>query len=421
MLNRCLVSLAIVLLLTATAHASTSVQIATEGANSNRVLKIGFVTTLSGSSGSLGRQMVNGIQLYLNQVQHRMAGIEVKLIVEDDGGNAAQAITELKKLIEKDKVDLVDGVLMSNIGLAVAQTCEKFQVPTLLAVCGADDVTKRQHLKWLIRTGASSSQCSQPLGQWAYQHLNYKKVATLAMDYEYGYEVVGGFQKTFEDAGGEIVQKVWVPMGVDNFIPWIRKIPKDCDGIFLVAVGKGTPNLIKQIRRQGIQCPIIAGSSTFDETCLDETGDSAVGGMCATVYSATLNTAANARFLSAYRTAYHAEPSFAAEGSYTSAMWINKAMSNVKDHFVDKRLLLSALRQVTLTDAPRGSLKLDHQCNPVQNVYLCRVEKVDGKLQNSVIATIPGVSQFWKYDPEQYLRQPPYSRNYPPCKFCPSH
>jgi branched-chain amino acid transport system substrate-binding protein len=112
-------------------------------------------------------------------------------------------------------------------------------------------------------------------------------------------------------------------------------------------------------------------------------------------------------------------PSYFAETNYTSGRWIHEAVKAVNGNVEDREALLAALRKVELADTPRGPVKLDAGGNPIQNVYIRRVERnKDGELQNTVILTIPAVSQFWKYGPEAFLKQPVYSRDFPPCKAC---
>ena len=84
----------------------------------------------------------------------------------------------------------------------------------------------------------------------------------------------------------------------------------------------------------------------------------------------------------------------------------------------DRAAFMAALRAVAISDAPRGPIKMDPYGNPTQNIYIRKVERVGGKLQNTVIYTYPAVSQFWKYNPEEFLKQPVYSREFPPCRFC---
>jgi len=104
---------------------------------------------------------------------------------------------------------------------------------------------------------------------------------------------------------------------------------------------------------------------------------------------------------------------------YSAGRWIVEAMKSLDGNVEDKDKLLAALRKASeTTEDPRGPIKLDEYGNPTENAYIVKVERVGGKLQNTVIYTYPAVSQFWKYNPEEFLKQPVYSRDFPPCRHC---
>jgi branched-chain amino acid transport system substrate-binding protein len=139
-------------------------------------------------------------------------------------------------------------------------------------------------------------------------------------------------------------------------------------------------------------------------------GDEALGVITVLHYSAALDTPANRDFVAAYRAKYNKIPSYYAESMYTGAKWLLAAIEAIGGRAEDREALLRAMHTVKLTDLPRGPVELDEYGNPIENVYVRRVERVNGELQNTVIHTFPGVSQFWKYDPTAYLRQPLYTR-----------
>jgi branched-chain amino acid transport system substrate-binding protein len=238
------------------------------------------------------------------------------------------------------------------------------------------------------------------------------------MDYPFGWEVVGGFQKGFEQAGGQVIQKIWPPLGFRDFSEYIKSMRKDADAVFLCNVGNAAILVPKQYKQFGPGLPVIGMGTSSDESTLADEGDDALGYVTTLIYSAALQTPANKAFADAYRAKYHKDPSYYAECGYTSGLWINKALDALKGDVSDKEKVLAALKNVELKDAPRGPIKLDAYNSPIENVYVRKVEKVNGKLQNTVIQTFPNVSQFWKWKPEDYLKEPLYSRENPPCKFC---
>ena len=384
-------------------------------------IRIGFVTPLTGPAAQAAKDMVNGITLYLDEIGSQMAGRKVELIVEDSQGRPDVALTKLRKIVEHDRVHIVAGVLFGHIGYALAPKVEDYKIPALFTVTAADDLTQRLKYRWVIRTGWASSQPSHPFGEYAAKTLGYKKVAVVASDYAFGWEVVGGFQRTFEEHGCQIIQKLWAPLGVMDLAPYIAKIRRDADAVLTMVAGAPTIQFMKQYDEAGLRgkIPLIAGGPAVDEALLPSMGDEAIGVISPLIYSGALDTPANRRFAKEYRARFGKVPSYFAETNYTSGRWINEAVRAIGGQVEDREKLLAALRRVEIPDAPRGPIKLDGYGNPIQNVYFRKVERNrDGELQNTVIVTIPAVSQFWKYNPEEFLRQPVYSRDVPPCRYC---
>jgi len=381
-------------------------------------IKIGYIVPQSGQSAGPGTEISKGMQLYMDQINHKMAGRSVKVIIESDDSTPATGLAKVHKLVDTDKVDLLSGLNLSNVLYGLAPAVENYKIPFVVVSAGADDITQRNRRKWFVRIGYTSSLPAHPFGDYVYKVLKYKKVVTLCSDYSYGYEVAGGFQQCFEQAGGQVIQKLWAPLGFSDFRYLIKQIPPDADAIFLCNVGQSGPLIPKQIRDAGIKTPLIGLTASFDESTYPKMGDELIGGVCASLYSAALDTPANHNFVNGYRAKYGEEPSYFSESGYTAMMWIDKAVTARHGDVQDKEKLLAALQKVQLKDAPRGPVKLDAYDSSIDNVYVSRVESKNGKKQNTVIYTYPLVSEFWKYSPAEYLKQPSYTKDYPPCKYC---
>jgi branched-chain amino acid transport system substrate-binding protein len=383
-------------------------------------IKIGVLAPMTGSAAAIGKDMVNGLAMYLDEMGQQMAGRKVEVIIEDTQGKPDVALTKLRKLVESDNVQVLVGETFAHIGYALAPRVDEYKVPMLYPVIAADDLTQRKPAKWVVRTGWTSSQPSHPFGEWVYTTLGYKKIVTIAIDYAFGWEVVGGFQKSFEEAGGQIIQKLWPPLGTTDFAPYLSQIRRDADAVFALMVAASSLRFPKQYQDAGLKArlPLIGGGTTFDEFVLPSLGDEAIGGISPLIYSAALDTPVNTQFVKAYRAKFGKVPSYFSETCYTTGRWINEAAQAVGGKVEDREPFLAALRKVEIPDAPRGPIKLDSYGNPIQNIYVRKVEKKDGELWNTVIHTFPAVSQFWKYPPEEFLKQPVYSRDFPPCKHC---
>ncbi len=383
-------------------------------------IKVGFLAPVTGGGAAVGKDMINGFTMYLEEIDYQMAGRKVELIVEDTQAQPDLALTKLRKLVESDKVHVVAGVFLASEGYALAPKVDEYRIPTLFPVVSADDLSQRKPARWVVRTGWTSSQPNQPFGEWVYKSLGYKKVVTVAMDYAFGWEQVGGFQRTFEEAGGQIIQKLWPPLGTADFGPYLAQIKREADAVFAVMVAASALRFPKQYQDAGLKArlPLIGGGTTFDEFILPSLGDEAIGAITPLIYSAALDTPVNKRFVREYRKKYGKVPSYYSETCYTAGRWINEGAKVVGGNVEDRESFLAALKKVEIPDAPRGPIKLDAYGGTIQNIYVRKVEKKDGELWNTVIHTFPAVSQFWKYKPEEFLKQPVYDRNFPSCKYC---
>jgi branched-chain amino acid transport system substrate-binding protein len=387
-------------------------------------LRIGYLAPLTGGLAQTGIDMRDGFLLYLEQHGNKLGGMDVKLIIEDEQGKGDVAVTKAKKLVLQDKVHILIGGVLASTGYALAPVSTELKTMYIPSIPAADDLTQRQlkNFPYLIRTSWSSSQPHHPLGQWACDQ-GYKKIVTIAADYAFGYEVVGGFQKAFEDCGGKIIQKIWPPLGAKDFGPFIPTIKADTDAVVSLMVGPMPAQFIKQMRGAGFKKPILGGGTSYDEFVLPFMGDEAIGDVSALHYSAALDTPKNIAFVKAYRTKFNKVPSYYSENNYTTAQWLDEALKKAGGKWPGPEELIKLMVGIKL-DAVRGPVSFDDMRNPVQNIYIKKVEKKKmfgyekEELWNTVIKTYPNVSQFWTYGKDKFLAQPVYDKNFPPCKFC---
>jgi branched-chain amino acid transport system substrate-binding protein len=158
---------------------------------------------------------------------------------------------------------------------------------------------------------------------------------------------------------------------------------------------------------------VLGNPTCVDEGILKNMGDEALGVYSASWYSAALDTPDNKKFVQAMQAEYGAVPGFYTVGTYTAGLFLEAALKAVQGKFEDKKAFVKALHGVKLTEGPIGPISLDEYGKPVLNIYVRKVERKDGKLVNSIVETIAGVSQFYHYDPKQFLAAPQYSRDAP--------
>jgi len=400
----------------------TAFACAAHGAHADE-LRIGFIAPTTGIFAQIGKDMVNGFQLYLDQHNNKLGGADVKFLVEDSQGKGDTAVEKAKKLILQDKVQIFIGGLLASTGYALAPVSNSQKTLYISPVPAADDLTQRQLEKYpyFFRTGWTSSQPTHAIGQWACDQ-GYKKVVAIAADYAFGYEQLGGFQKVFEDCGGKVVQKIWPPIGTKDFGPYIPSIKRDADAIFSLMVGPMSLQFPKQLRAAGYKKPIIGGGTSYDEFVLPFMGDEVIGDVSSLMYSAALQTPKNEAFVKAYRSKYGKVPSYYSESDYTTAEIIDIALQKSGGKYPGPEKFIDAMSGLKI-DAVRGPISFQDR-NPVQNIYIKKVEKKKmfgydkDELWNTVIKTYPAVSQFWTYGKATFLKQPVYSRDFPPCTNC---
>jgi len=380
-------------------------------------IKIGYLGPLTGIFAQSGKDMLDGLKLALDQANNEVAGRKIELIAEDTEGNPATALAKYRKLTTLDKIHVLSGVLLSHIGYGLVQPIERDQLPTLFLTT-PDDLTKRKPAKWILRSNFAASQIMHPLGDYAAKTLKYKGVATVAMDNPFGHEQIGGFQRVFEDSGGRVVQRLWVPLNVLDFAPYVSQIARDADAVCAVFVAAQAVRFVKQYSELGPgKKPLIGSGVMMDEHALKSMGDEAIGVVDALHWSPMLTTPANQTFMKFAETKLGKAPSYFNAIMYSSGRWIVEAARLLNGQVEDRERFVTAIKKASETiEDPRGPIKVDDYGNPTENVYIVRVDKVGGRLQNTVIHTYPMVSQFWTYKADEFLKTPAYDRAYPPVK-----
>lgn len=370
-------------------------------------IKIGYLTPLTGPSGGMGSDLKDGFAMYIDEKGGSLAGRKIELLVEDDEMNPQAGLTKAKKLVEKDGVHMIAGVISSAVAYSVADYVKAQKVLLFLNNAGADDLTKQRFFPYLFRNSFANSQLEFPLGEWAYKK-GFRKAATIATDYAAGYETLGGFAKTFTDAGGRIVQEQYPPLGVSDASPFVTAVSSDADVLFAFNTGADALRFVKAYDQYGVKkrLPIIGFSALVDESILPTEGDAAVGLNTSAMWTAGLDTPTNKTFMAAFKTKFKRDATFGAATGYEGAMILDKALQAVNGNIEDKDKFVAAMEKVEVTNSPRGTVKFDKYHNVILNVYVTEVKKVGNEYVNTVIETVKDVSQFWKWSPEEFMKMP---------------
>jgi branched-chain amino acid transport system substrate-binding protein len=372
-------------------------------------MRIGFLTVKTGPLASGGIQMEQGLALYLKERNNMLAGRPVQLFTGDSAGAPAVARSKMQELVERDNVSCLIGPLATAEALAIDDYIRDKQIPTL-SVAAAEDMTQRKANPWFCRATSTSAQCSYAMGDYAAKELKYKRIAMIADDIAYGYELNAGFQRTFEEAGGKVVQKLWPPLNAPDYGTYIAQLKRDVDAIFMGFAGSNGLKFLRQYKEYGGQTPLLGGMTAIDESLLRQMGDEALGALSTCWYSAQLDNASNKKLVEGMNRDNKVDPGFYAAATYTNGAVLEAALKSIDGKIEDKDAFMKALRGIKVEETCRGPVSFDKYGNVVGNIYIRKVEKKGGKLVNSVIKTYPNVSQFWTYDPEEFLKRPVYNR-----------
>ncbi len=357
-------------------------------------LAIGLVMPMSGPFAAHGKQLKHGIELYLAAHDNTLGGRKVKLIVKDDTGIAPAVAKRLaQELIIKDKVDILAGFTLTPNAFSVAPLATEAKVPMVVLNAATSSITEKSPN--IVRVSMTLPQDTAPMAQWAHAN-GIKKVYTLVADYGPGHDAEQQFKKTFTSLGGQIVGEVRTPVATPDYAPFLQRI-KDArpDAVFLF-VPNGEPGvaLAKGYTERGLAAAGIKALATgdvTDEDVLDAMGDAALGMITSFHYSAAHDSPENKAFTAAYAKAFPKDrANFVAVAGYDGMHLIDLALAKTKgDASVDA--FLAAAKGLKWT-SPRGPVEIDPQTRDiVQNVYIRKVERVGGVLQNVEFDTIKAV------------------------------
>jgi len=375
------------------------------------------MTVKTGPLASGGIDMERALVQYLKEKNYTLAGRKVELFVGDSAGVPAQARTKIQELVERDKIQIMIGPLAAAEALAADDYIRQAQLLTL-SVAAAEDLTQRRPNPWFTRGTATSAQCAHPMADYAYKELKMRRMVTIADDFAYGHEMSAGFQRVFEELGGKIVQKMFPPLTVPDYGTYLAQLKTNVDGIFLGFAGANGFRYLRQFNEYGLLKKVtpVGGMTALDEAVLRNMGDEALGIVTSCWYSAEIENAVNKRFVANFRVDWKYDPGFYAAATYTEAAVLEAALNQIKGRIEDKPAFMKVVRGLKNVETCRGPVSFDQYGNVVGNNYIRKVERKDGRLVNRVIKTYPNVSQFWTYKPEEFLKNPVYSRDYPPAK-----
>jgi branched-chain amino acid transport system substrate-binding protein len=346
-------------------------------------LKIGLVLSLSGPAATLGQQARDGFSLAVKDLGGKMAGRDVELIVVDDELKPDVAVTKVKGLLERDKVDFVVGPIFSNILLAIEKPIVEAQTFLISPNAGPSSLAGKACSSFFYVTSYQNDQVHEVLGKVA-QERGYKRVFVLVPNYQAGKDAAAGFKLDFK---GEVVEEAYVPLGTLDFQAELSKIAAlNPDAIFTFMPGGMGINLVKQYKQAGLadRIPVLS-AFTVDEATLPAQQDAAVGMFGGANWAPNLDLPQNKKFVADYEAAYGGKvPATYAFQAYDAAMLIDSAVRATKGDLSNKDAVKAALKKADFTSL-RGPFKFNTNGYPIQDFYLVKVAKrPDGKYQTEI-------------------------------------
>ena len=352
-------------------------------------VKIGLILPMTGGQASTGKQIDNAIKLYMSQKGDTVAGKKIEVILKDDGAVPDNTKRAAQELIVNDKVAFIAGFGVTPAALAAAPLATEAKVPEIVMAAGTSIITERS--PYIVRTSFTLAQSSTIIGDWAAKN-GIKKVATLTSDYAPGNDALNFFKERFTAGGGQIVEEVKVPLANPDFAPFLQRM-KDSnpDAMFVfVPAGQGG-NFMKQYAERGLtSIKVIGPGDVMDDDLLNGMGDAALGTVTAHHYSASHPSAMNKDFVAAYKKMFGQRPGFMAVSGYDGIHLIYEALKKTGGK-TEGDALVEAMKGMKW-ESPRGPISIDPDTRDiVQNIYIRKVEKVDGELYNMEFATFEAV------------------------------
>jgi branched-chain amino acid transport system substrate-binding protein len=356
---------------------------------SDQTIKIGLISAFTGVFSSFGKMQKEGAELALEQANFAAGGKKIDVIYEDDQLDNEQAVTKAKKLVERDKVDILTGLVSGDEGLAVGDYMKDKEIPVVVMYAASEDMTMRSFSPNIVRPTWTGAQPMDPFGNWLAQVKGYKKIYQIGEDYSYPWNQAGGFKRGFCRGGGTEVTSVWFPPGTtSDFSSLIAAIPLDqgYDAVLYNGAGGDAVNFIKQYSELGMtkKLPLIGQSNTFEKPDLDSMPAAIVGSYSAHMTTDDLATPEWAKFRDAFVKKYDHAPSAASEFAYSSMNLILRSIESTKGDVANHKGLIDAMLATDMTDDPRGPVALDQKYHSaIENVYIREVATdASGQLYN---------------------------------------
>ncbi len=366
-------------------------------------LKVGFMATLEGPFTVLGEDGQRGWELALKQAGNAAGGREIEVIIGATDASPESALRAARKLVEQDGVEIVVGPLSGSEGIAIRDYSKtQPQVTFINGISGAQEATMADPSETFYRFNMDGAQWTIGLGDYVYNEKGWEVVATIAEDYSFGYTNFMGFALEFCRAGGDIVERQWVPLGTKDFSSIIAALPDDVDALYLGLGGADAVNFLNQYLQAGGDANLIGGTIMVDGTVLGSKGrakEVLIGTPSSGPQADTWDDPNWQGFVKAYQAAWPAEqrfpsPSLLATGYYNATNAMLLALEAVEGDLSDGQTGFRAALDTLELDAPNGTIKLDSNRQAIGSNFVTEVVQLDdGSLATELVQKVDNVEQ----------------------------
>jgi branched-chain amino acid transport system substrate-binding protein len=365
---------------------SSALAMATFGAavaHAEDTIKIGLLVPVTGPFSYMGRQINAGVSLYMAQHGNMVAGKRVEIILKDDAGSPDTNRRLAQELIVNDKVAVLAGFGLTPQAFATAPIATQSKTPMVVMQAATSSVTEKS--PYIVRTSMTLPQVTLGVAEWAYKN-KITRAVTLVSDYAPGVDAETTFKDRFIADGGKILEQIRVPVVNPDFAPFLQRVldaKPQAVFVFLPA-GSSASAFMKQFAERGLDkagIQLLGTGDVVDDDVLADMGDVALGTISSHHYSAAHPSAMNKKFVEAIGKANNGmRPNFMAVGGYDGMHVIMEGLKATKG--VGGEALVNAMKGQVF-ESPRGQVLIDAQTRDiVQDIYVRRVQRVDGKLYN---------------------------------------
>ena len=381
MLNRCIVRSAIILAIAVSAGAS---------ANAQNAVKVGMVMPMTGGLAAAGQQVVAGARLYIKQHGDKVAGRQIELLVKDGASSPETGKRLLQELIVNDKVDVIGGGLTADL-LPGASLFTEARIPAVIMLSSTTAVVDKS--SFFVRTSCTLAQSSGIIANWAIKS-GLTKAVTLVSEFAPGLEAEETFTNNYKAGGGQIAEKIRVPLRSPDFAPFLQRVHDAApQAVFVFIPSVQAATFAKQFVERGLDkagIKLIGPGDLTDDEALPNMGEAMLGAVTAHFYSAAHPSELNKTFAEAYQKAYGSRPNFMAVSGYDGMHAIYEALKKTGGSS-DGPALVAAMKGAAW-ESPRGPMSIDRNTGEVvHNIYIRHVEKVNGELRNIEFVTFSDV------------------------------